>query len=103
MKSKEMTVFDINSEEYQFDSFCFNQYVDHKAKNEKIRKGDIENILAQKISVSSSAIHNWRFGCNGPSGIELIKDVADLLAAIKAVATNDTPIILTIDMSISNK
>ena len=77
MKSKEMTVFDINSEEYQFDSFCFNQYVDHKAKNEKIRKGDIENILAQKISVSSSAIHNWRFGCNGPSGIELIKDVAE--------------------------
>ena len=77
MKSKEMTVFNIDGQFYQFDCFCFNQYVDKKSTTDRIRKTEIENKIAEKVSVSSSAIHNWRFGSNGPSGLDLIKDVAE--------------------------
>lgn len=46
-----------------------------------MKKGKVEKLLADKLFVSSSAIHNWRFGSNGPASIDLIKNAAKYLKA----------------------
>lgn len=79
MVSHKTTMFYIENEKYQFDCLSFNRCIDQYAKKNNIKKGKIENILADKLFVSSSAIHNWRFGSNGPASIDLIKNAAKYL------------------------
>lgn len=79
MKSQETTKFTIGKEEYQFNSLVFNQCINQYSKKNDIKKGKVEDLLAEKLFVSSSAIHNWRFGSNGPASIELIKNLAKYL------------------------
>lgn len=79
MISKNNTVFAIGNEKYQFNCFLFNQCVDRYATTMKIKKSKLESSLADKLFVSSSAIHNWRFGSNGPSSLDLIKGAAQFL------------------------
>ena len=66
----------LGNEKYQFNSLAFNQCINQHSKKNGIKKGKIEDLLAEKLFVSSSAIHNWRFGSNGPASIELVKNIA---------------------------
>lgn len=76
MISFKTTVFEMNNEKYQFNPLAFNQCINQHSKKNGIKKGKIEDLLAEKLFVSSSAIHNWRFGSNGPASIELVKNIA---------------------------
>ena len=81
MISCKTTVFEIDNEKYQFNCLSFNQCINQYAKKNNMKKGKVENLLADKLFVSSSAIHNWRFGSNGPASIDLIKNAAKYLKA----------------------
>lgn len=82
-KSKRTKVFEIKNKKYRFDhtkfNFVFNEYC---IKN-GITKDKLENDLSYKISISKNAIHNWRFGLNGPSTLEIIISVSELLCERK--------------------
>ena len=79
MISSKTTIFEIGNEKYQFNSLAFNQCINQYSKKNDIKKGKVEDLLGEKLFVSSSAIHNWRFGSNGPASIELIKNLAKYL------------------------
>lgn len=80
MISKEMKVFSVKAESYRFDSISFNTYFKKYATQNEITLGSLEEKLADKLYVTPSAIHNWRFGSNGPGTLELIKSLANALS-----------------------
>ena len=80
MVSKEMKSFCIENENYRFDNVTFNTYFKNYAKYTKINIGILEEMVATKLFVSQSAVHNWRFGSNGPGTIDLIRNLASAIS-----------------------
>ena len=80
MISKETKLFYIGDEGYRFDSTSFNTYFKSKAKETNDRIGNLEEKVAINLHVSKEAVHNWRFGSNGPSTLELIQNLANELS-----------------------
>lgn len=76
---KETKRFTIDGKYMQFDSTSFKRFFD--AKRKKLEKSvlEYEMELGDVLNVSNSAIHNWRFGTNGPSDVKTIKQLADTL------------------------
>lgn len=73
---KDTKVFNIDGKSMQFDSVSFKAIFSAKCKKLCMKVLDYENELGDSLSVSSNAIHNWRFGMNGPSDVETIKQLA---------------------------
>ena len=48
-------------------------------KLNKIKVNVLENSLGDYVYVTDSAVHQWRFGNNGPSDIDIIKKLANCL------------------------
>lgn len=80
MISKEMKSFSIGTENYRFDSASFNTYFKKHASQNEIKIGSLEEEIADKLYVTTSTIHNWRCGSNGPGTLELIKNLANALS-----------------------
>lgn len=64
--------------------YCFNfssfKYAFTKYRNrEKLKVVEAEQMIADKLYVSSSAVHNWCHQKNGISDLDVIKKLADLL------------------------
>ena len=78
MTSKNTKIFTIDNSEYQFDFSAFNIMFNKHCQFCRIKKGDFEEELAEKLNVSSSAVHNWRNIKNGPSELEMIKILSDI-------------------------
>ena len=82
MKSKKYTIFDINGQKMQFDTYIFRHYFFRYCQpKDQPRKsvGDTEQLLGDSVHVSKDAVHQWRFGNNGPSTIETVKAIAEFL------------------------
>ncbi len=63
--------------------YCFNfssfKYAFTKYRNrEKLKVAEAEQMIADKLYVSSSAVHNWCHQKNGISDLDAIKKLADL-------------------------
>lgn len=80
MISKEMKSFSIGTENYRFDSASFNTYFKKHAAQKEIKISSLEEEIANKLYVTTSTIHNWRFGSNGPGTLELIQNLANALS-----------------------
>ena len=79
MKSKRTTGFIIDDSEYVFSRMQFNQAFEFYRKDKKAKVLDLEYDLAEAVSVSREAVHNWRQGYNGPGDLSSIKKMAELL------------------------
>ena len=75
---KETKVFNIGNKKYRFNSMMFQKLFNEKCKQEKIGPGDLEEKMANKIHISSSAVHSWRFGFTGPSDLTSITTISNL-------------------------
>lgn len=73
---KEIKSYTIDGKVMQFDSASFNSLFDARRKKNGMHVLEYETELGEKLFVSSSAVHSWRFGMNGPSGVEIIKQLA---------------------------
>ena len=82
MISKEMKSFSVGNESYRFDSISFNTYFKKYAAQNEITIGSLEEEIADKLYVTQSAVHNWRFGSNGPGTLELIQNLANELSIL---------------------
>ncbi|MCR5483346.1 MAG: hypothetical protein K6E99_02940 [Bacilli bacterium] len=89
--------FIYNNDEYYFNFSSFKQYFSKKRKEDHVKVGDLEYLLASNINITKEAVHNWRMSSNGPSDIQLvtqiakffnISDVTLLLTKEKEVNTN---------------
>lgn len=80
MISKDMKCFVLENKKYRFDSASFNVYFKKHTKRLNTTITEFEEILAEKLFVTQSAVHNWRFASNGPGSLELIEKIAELLS-----------------------
>lgn len=76
---KDTKIYNIDGKSMQFDSVSFEQLFKANRKKNGLKVLDYEAELGDVLSVSGNAIHNWRFGMNGPSDVETIKQLANYL------------------------
>ncbi len=70
--------FRIEDKDYCFNFLSF-KYAFTKYRNrEKLKVAEAEQMIADKLYVSSSAVHNWCHQKNGISDLDAIKKLADL-------------------------
>lgn len=69
----------VDGKKMQFDSNSFGSLFNKRCKTLGKTKTDYEIELGEVLNVTSGAIHNWRFGQNGPIDIETIKQLANYL------------------------
>lgn len=74
---KNIKTYSINGVSYQFDSNIFNQYFTLRRKEQGVTSEEFERELGKEMHVSESTIHSWRFGKNGPSSLDIVKQIAD--------------------------
>ena len=80
MISQKFSTFDVNGTSMQFDvtkfKFYFSKYCNSKDES-RIKVSDAEQQLGDFVHVSKDAVHQWRFGNNGPASIDVIKEIAN--------------------------
>ena len=79
MVSKSTKVFEIDGIKYQFNFSSFNTVFNSCCNNGKKRKGKLEEDIASELHISKDAVHNWRNQSNGPSDIEMIITLGEIL------------------------
>ena len=83
MISHNFSVFDIDGVSMQFDVTKFKSYFTNYCRQngkEKIKIADAEQQLGDFVHVSKEAVHQWRFGNNGPATLDMIKQIAIFLS-----------------------
>lgn len=73
---KNIKIYNIDGKCMQFDSVSFKDLFFSIRRKKGMSVLDFETELGETLSVSGSAIHSWRFGMNGPSDVEIIKQLA---------------------------
>lgn len=72
MQSKDTRVFTVGGKQVRFDAQIFNKNFEIYRRCKKLKIGELEEQLAEKLNVSREAVHNWRFRKNGPSDVEML-------------------------------
>ena len=80
MISKNMTTFVVDEKNMIFDSEVFNSLFKSAAKNKSITFTQLEESIADDANLSREAVHNWRFGTNGPAELQTIKTIATTMS-----------------------
>ncbi len=101
--SKQLRVFIVGEKECVFDMHKFHTLFRRFAAESKNQIGEYEAIVAEKLFVDSSAIHNWRMGNNGPGDLEKIHMLEafwklkenELLTEVDMPVTNEKRVMLT--------
>lgn len=78
MTSKKTKIFHIENHEYRFNFTVFNIMFNKHCKTQHIKKYNFEEEIAEKLNVSSNAVHNWRNRSNGPSELKMINALSDI-------------------------
>lgn len=76
---KDTKIFKIDGKNVQFDSASFKELFISCRKKAGMSVLEYETELGESLCVSTNAIHNWRFGMNGPPDVETIKQLAACL------------------------
>lgn len=74
-----MRTFTVNDKEVQFNAEAFDQAIVLFCRKQRLKIGDVEELVSDKIGVSRETLRNWRKGSNGPSDPELIEKAAERL------------------------
>lgn len=77
MISKNFRNFDVDGIIMKFDSNKFNNFFRKHCRLKKMKVKSLEISLGDYVFVTDSAVHQWRFGNNGPSDIETIKKISE--------------------------
>ena len=80
---KDTKNFMIDGKNMQFDSVSFKDLFTSGRKKAGMSVLEYETELGEVLSVSSNAIHNWRFGMNGPSQLAECLDISDYMLLLK--------------------
>ena len=73
----EARVYVIGDEKMRFNWKNFKQYFDGYCESNDITGQALEQLLSEKLNVSSETIHKWRYGKSNPSDLELVKCLAE--------------------------
>lgn len=76
---KDIKNYKIDGKNMQFDSVSFKTLFASNRERNGMSVMEYETELGEAIGVSGNAIHNWRFNMNGPSDVEIIKQLAKSL------------------------
>ena len=76
MNQRRMRSFTVDGIQYSFNSRAFRSFIDHYAKEKGVSKGQIAKELEKQLKVSIDAVNNWKYGKNGPSDLERIKEIS---------------------------
>lgn len=79
MGSRNTRIFNVDGKKVRFDSHIFEKCFDEFRRREKLNVHELEERLAEKLNVSPEAIHNWRFGQNGPGNADMLTILANEL------------------------
>ena len=79
MKSQSTKVFTFQGKHVSFDTRAFRDAFNIYCKIAGTSKADAEEDLGAHLHTTASAIHNWRFGNNGPGDLELIRMAGEFL------------------------
>lgn len=75
MSQSRMRSFTVDGIQYSFNSRAFRSFIDHYAEEKGVSKGQIAKELEKQLKVSIDAVNNWKYGKNGPSDLERIKEI----------------------------
>jgi len=67
----------VDGERFRFNSVAFNKLFNKKRNELNLSVNEFEMELGNELAVTHYAIHNWRFGSNGPSDIETVQKLAE--------------------------
>ncbi len=84
MKSLSYRTFIIDTKKYRFSKDGFNYAINEFRTNKRMENTEITiskiiDNIADTLGVSSEAVRNWRRGYNGPSDLNLVRDIASEL------------------------
>ncbi|MBR6506869.1 MAG: helix-turn-helix transcriptional regulator [Clostridia bacterium] len=77
--SKNLKVFEYKNKSYQFDTKKFDVITKQYKNKKRMTLIEIEWLIARKINISEDAVRNWRYGKNGPSSLEIIEGISEVL------------------------
>ncbi len=73
---KEYRIFREDGRDMQFNSDAFGGFFMDLVRRRGVRRQELEAEIGEAVGVSRDAVHNWRFGQNGPSDINIIIELA---------------------------
>jgi transcriptional regulator with XRE-family HTH domain len=79
MKEHKSKTFEIDGTTLSFDTLAFKKAFRRSASSSGISLSKFESVLAEKLYVTPSAVHNWRMGLNGPSDLNRIRELSKVL------------------------
>ena len=77
--SKSLKIFEYQNKKYQFDTKKFDDISKQYKNKKRMALSAIEKLIADKVNISEEAVRNWRYGKNGPSSLEMIKEISEVL------------------------
>lgn len=80
--SKQLKVFQYKDIEVQFNVKAFDGFVNRYKEKKRVTLKSIEHAIAKAVNVSDDAVRNWRFGKNGPSELDMIQGIANVLEVV---------------------
>ncbi len=79
MISKNLKVFEIEGEKYQFDIDEFKRLFAERSARQRKKIGDYEQEMGDFLFVGKDTVHNWRNKLNGPGDFDKIRGIANFL------------------------
>ena len=77
--SKSLKIFEYQNKNYQFDAKKFDDISKRYKSKKRMTLRNIESLIASKVNISEDAVRNWRYGKNGPSSLEMIEKISEVL------------------------
>lgn len=92
--------YNIDDNDYPFDTDAFKRLFKKKQKENELRIGEYEKVLADELFVTSDTVHAWRMHKNAPSDIDKLNSLAESLGTtpsslIKEAEREDMIVTLT--------
>lgn len=77
--SNKLKVFQYQNKQYQFSSYDFDRCLRNEKTKRKVTFKALIEEISNKANVSEEAVRNWRFARNGPSELEMVERIREVL------------------------
>ena len=74
-----MKKIEIKGKKYQFSNSKFSEHFNYYRKKNEINNDFLEQSFADKLHVEKATVQSWKFGPSGPSGLDIIEKLSELL------------------------
>lgn len=79
MNNSNFRVFEHDGKQYRFHPNAFKESFNAVKSRKELSVKDLEEEIASAIGFSADAVHNWRMSTNGPSSLDTVQKIADVL------------------------